>query len=96
MAIPMIIAFLTKYGSAKMKDFESLFVGHRTRKQVKSIVMDCVEKKILKKEGRTADTRYSITDEYKKMNEIMAKAFQIGLREMWNRGEFSAPVSSTD
>ncbi len=96
MAIPMIIAFLTKYGSAKMKDFESLFVGHRTRKQVKSIVMDCVEKKILKKEGRTADTRYFITDEYKKMNEIMAKAFQIGLREMWNRGEFFASVSSTD
>lgn len=96
MAIPMIIAFLTKYGSAKMKDFESLFVGHRTRKQVKSIVMDCVEKKILKKEGRTADTRYSITDEYKKMNEIMAKAFQIGLQEMWNRGEFTAPVSPTE
>ena len=96
MAIPMIIAFLTKYGSAKMKDFESLFVGHRTRKQVKGIVVDCVEKKILKKEGRTADTRYSITDEYKKMNEIMAKAFQIGLQEMWNRGEFTAPVAPTD
>lgn len=94
MAIPMIIAFLTKYESAKMKDFESLFSGHRSRKQVKNIVKKCVEKKILKKEGRTADTRYSITNEYKKINEIMEKAFKIGLQELWSRGEFSAPAST--
>lgn len=94
MAIPMIIAFLTKYESAKMKDFESLFSGHRSRKQVKNIVKECVEKKILKKEGRTADTRYSITNEYKKINEIMEKAFKIGLQELWSRGEFSAPAST--
>lgn len=92
MAIPMIIAFLNKYGYAKMRDFESLFSGLRTRKQVKSIVQECVEKEILKKEGRTADTRYSITDIYKKMNEIMAKAFQLGLQEMRNRIDFSAPT----
>ncbi len=92
MGIPMIVAFLNKYGYAKMRDFESLFSGLRTRKQVKSIVQECVEKEILKKEGRTADTRYSITDIYKKMNEIMAKAFQLGLQEMRNRVDFSAPT----
>lgn len=96
MAIPMIIAFLNKYGSAKMRDFESLFSGHRTPKQVKRIVMKCVEMKILKKEGRTADSRYSITEEYKRMNEIMAKAFQIGFQEMCNRGEITAPIPASD
>ena len=43
-----------------------------------------------------SEANFLQSPEYKKMNEIMAKAFQIGLREMWNRGEFTAPVPPTE
>lgn len=87
--LPTIINYLTEYTSAKMGDFESLFPGMFSRKQMRNIINNYVERKILVKSGQGKGTRYSIAPEYFEQNKILHKALQIGLQVLKERGEIS-------
>lgn len=87
--LPTLINYLTKYTSAKMGDFESLFPGMFSRKQMRNIISGYVERKILIRTGTGPGTRYEISQEYAEKNKVMLKALQIGLQVLRDRGEIS-------
>lgn len=87
--LPTLINYLTKYTSAKMGDFEVLFPGKFSRKQMRNIISGYVERKILLRTGTGPGTRYEIAQEYAEKNKVMLKALQIGLQVLHDRGEIS-------
>lgn len=76
-----------------MGDFESLFPGMFTRKQMRNIISGYVERKILIRTGTGPGTRYEISQEYAEKNKVMLKALQIGLQVLRDRGEISISAS---
>ena len=70
-----------------MGEFVYLFDGHLTRKQVRSFITQLVNNKILKSEGKGFGTYYYLADDYKKQDELMAKALNLGIDELKKRGE---------
>lgn len=85
--LSIIIPHLTKFGRAKMKDFANLLDGHLTRRQVRLMVNQFVDREYLTKEGEGAATTYRIADTYIKKSAIAARAFNLGIEEMKKRGE---------
>ncbi len=85
--IPIIMPHLVKFNKAKMKDFVNLLDGHLTRRQVRLVVDQLVEKDYLAKEGEGAATTYKIADAFIKNSAIVARAVDLGLEEMKKRGE---------
>ncbi len=94
--LPTLINYLTKYTSAKMGDFEALFLGKFSRKQMRNIISGYVERKILLRTGTGPGTRYEISQEYAEKNKVMLKALQIGLQVLHDRGEISILSSEND
>ena len=87
--LPTIINYLTKHVSGRMGDFETLFFGKFSRKQMRTLINGYVERKILIRKGTGSGTRYEISHEYTEKNKIMLKALQIGLQVLHDRGEIS-------
>lgn len=88
-ATSIIIPHLQKFKRAKMNDFVELFIGHLTRRQVRVLIMQMVERKILNQEGVGSGTYYSISEHYVKDAQLFAKALGVGLEELKKRGEIS-------
>lgn len=82
-----VISYLEANSKAKMGEFVNLFDGHLTRKQVRSFITQLVNNKILKSEGKGFGTYYYLADDYKKQDELMAKALNLGIDELKKRGE---------
>jgi len=85
--IPIIMPHLAKFGKAKMKDFVKLLDGHLTRRQVRLMVDQLIEKDFLDKEGEGSATVYKIADAFKQNSAMIARAFDLGIEEMKKRGE---------
>ena len=83
----VIMPHLTKFGKAKMKDFAKLLEGHLTRRQVRTIINKLVECQLLIKEGEGASTTYKKAERYIKNSALVARAFDLGIKEMKKRGE---------
>lgn len=83
----VIIPHLTKFGKAKMKDFAKLLEGHLTRRQVRTIIDKLVASQLLIKEGEGASTTYKIAEKYIKNSALVARTFDLGIKEMKKRGE---------
>ena len=83
------INYLTKHVSGRMGDFETLFFGKFSRKQMRTLINGYVERKILIRKGTGSGTRYEISHEYTEKNKIMLKALQIGLQVLHDKGEIS-------
>ncbi len=83
----VIIPHLTKFTKAKMKDFSKLLEGHLTRRQVRTVIDKLVVSQILIKEGEGASTTYMIAEKYIKNSALVARAFDLGIKEMEKRGE---------
>lgn len=64
-----------------------LLDGHLTRRQVRLMVNQLVDREYLTKEGGGAATTYRIADTYIKRSAIAARAFDLGIEEMKKRGE---------
>lgn len=85
--LSVIMPHMTKFKSAKMKDFVSLLDGHLTRRQVRLVITQLVEGHYMEKEGEGASTAYRISDEFIRNSAIMARAYNLGIEEMKKRGE---------
>lgn len=83
----VIMPHLTKFGKAKMKDFAKLLDGHLTRRQVRTVIDKLVAYQLLIKEGEGASTTYKIAEKYIKNSALVARAFDLGIKEMKKRGE---------
>lgn len=85
--VSVIIPHLTKFGKAKMKDFAKLLEGHLTRRQVRTMIEKLVKGQILVKEGEGAASIYKIAPNYIKNSAMIARALDLGIKEMHKRGE---------
>lgn len=85
--VSVIIPHLTKFGKAKMKDFAKLLEGHLTRRQVRTMIEKLVKGQILVKEGEGAASIYKIAPNYIKNSAMIARALDLGIKEMQKRGE---------
>lgn len=83
----VIIPHLTKFGKAKMKDFAKLLEGHLTRRQVRTVIDKLVASQLLIKEGEGPSTTYKIAEKYIKNSALVARAFDLGIKEMKKLGE---------
>jgi ATP-dependent DNA helicase RecG len=85
--VSVIMPHFAKFEKAKMKDFVKLLEGHLTRRQVRLMIDQLVEKDYLTKEGEGAATVYKIADAFKQSSAMIARAFELGIAEMKKRGE---------
>ena len=85
--VSVIMPHLAKFEKAKMKDFVKLLDGHLTRRQVRLMINQLVDKDYLVKEGEGAATIYKIADAFKQSSAMLARAFDLGIEEMKKRGE---------
>ena len=82
--LALTMPFLVKYKTARMGDFVKLFSGHMTRRQVREYVQKLVGLKILLPEGVGAGTRYKLSEAFRKSDELIGKALEIGLKALQN------------
>lgn len=82
--LALTMPFLVKYKTARMGDFVNLFSGHMTRRQVREYVQKLVGLKILLPEGVGAGTRYKLSEAFRKSDELIGKALEIGLKALQN------------
>lgn len=85
--ISVILPHFIKFEKAKMKDFVKMLEGHLTRRQVRFMIEQLVEKHFLSKEGTGSATYYKLADAFKHSSEIISRAIDIGIEEMKKRGE---------
>lgn len=85
LSIPLVSVFLKQKGEARMKDFEQLFGDHLERKQVKALIKNLIDQKIIYADGRSSGTKYRLTQEGPFANELYLKAMKIGMEILKNQ-----------
>ncbi len=81
----MVVSFLTKYKSAKMGDFVSLFEGHLNRRQVRVSIKKLVDDGDLLVEGQGSGTKYRLSDSILEGTELIGTVFDLGWAELERR-----------
>ena len=82
--LALVTPFLLKYKTAKMGDFVKQLDGHMTRRQIRVWVQKLCDDNILIPEGVGAGTRYKLSEAFRKSDEIIGRAIEIGLKAMRN------------
>lgn len=80
--ITMVDSFLRKNRTAKMGDFADLFMGHLSRKQVRTYIEKLVEKGTLAYSGDGKKRTYSLSKQYESELALITQAVKIGLNEI--------------
>ena len=93
-ATPLLIAHLSSFKQAKMKDFASLLEPHMTRRQVRSLVDNLVSEGTLTKSGKGSGTVYYIGESFLKKTEILRTAISLGLKELQRISEGNSNVQN--
>lgn len=78
----MVDSFLRKNKTAKMGDFANLFMGHVSRKQVRTYIEKLVEKGTLAYSGDGKKRTYSLSKQYENELALITQAVKIGLNEI--------------
>lgn len=78
----VLYPFLQKYGKAKKSEIATLCGNHLSEKQLRKYINELKSKGMLKTEGERGQMVYLIGDLYKKNNEMMNKALEIGLPKL--------------
>lgn len=78
----MVDSFLRKNRTAKMGDFADLFMGHLSRKQVRTYIEKLVEKGTLAYSGDGKKRTYSLSKQYESELALITQAVKIGLNEI--------------
>lgn len=86
-AWPIMLTHFESFERAKMKDFEDLFHGHMTRRQVRTLVEQLVKSGELLKFGQRSATYYTISPQYEERQLMVLQAVGIGLRTMKEQRE---------
>ncbi len=82
--LALVTPFLLKYKTAKMGDFVKQLDGHMTRRQIRVWVQKLCDDNILIPEGVGAGTRYKLSEAFRKSDELIGKAIEIGLKALQN------------
>lgn len=85
LSIPLLTVFLSQRGSAKMREIEQLFADHLSRKQVRLLVKNLMEQKIITSEGQSSGTQYSLSKQNNIPSELYLKAIKIGMEVLKNQ-----------
>lgn len=80
--LSIVASFLKKNKTAKMGDFANLFVGHLSRKQIRSYIEKLVENGMLAYTGEGKMRTYSLSKRYETEIALISKAVEIGLNEI--------------
>ena len=80
--LSIVASFLKKNKTAKMGDFANLFIGHLSRKQIRSYIEKLVENGMLSFAGDGKMRTYSLSKRYESEMALISKAVEIGLNEM--------------
>jgi ATP-dependent DNA helicase RecG len=80
--LSIVASFLKKNKTAKMGDFANLFIGHLSRKQIRSYIEKLVENGMLSFAGDGKMRTYSLSKSYESQMALITKAVEIGLNEM--------------
>ena len=80
--LSIVASFLKKNKTAKMGDFANLFVGHLSRKQIRSYIEKLVENGMLAYTGEGKMRTYSLSKRYESEITLITKAVEIGLNEI--------------
>ncbi len=80
--LSIVASFLKKNKTAKMGDFANLFVGHLSRKQIRSYIEKLVENGMLTYTGEGKMRTYSLSKRYESEIALITKAVEIGLNEI--------------
>ena len=80
--LSIVASFLKKNKTAKMGNFANLFVGHLSRKQIRSHIEKFVENGMLAYNGEGKMRTYSLSKRYESEIALITKAVEIGLYEM--------------
>lgn len=83
----LILNHLSNFSTAKMSDFESLLKNICNREQVKYQIEKMVENSMLEKSGTGKGTRYRKGKFIEEGENIINRAFELGIEEMKKRGE---------
>ncbi len=85
--LAVLAPYLEKYGHAKKSDILKIVGDHITDKQLRNFLNQLKLSGLIKTEGEKGKMIYLLGEHYKKQNDIIAKALNIGLKELENRGE---------
>ena len=80
--LSIVASFLKKNKTAQMGDFANLFIGHLSRKQIRSYIEKLVENGMLSFAGDGKMRTYSLSKSYESQMALITKAVEIGLNEM--------------
>ena len=83
----MVAQHLNEFKTAKMKDFELLFLNFMTRERVKYTVYSLVQNGFLSKKGKGFTTEYSVGKAIENISGILSRAVELGIEEMKKLGE---------
>lgn len=75
------------YGKAKKADILKIVGDHVTDKQLRNFLDQLKKSELIKTEGERGKMVYMLGEKYKKQNDIIAKALNIGLKALEESGE---------
>ena len=85
--LAVIAPYLIKYGKAKKADIVKIVGNHISDKQLRRFLDELISVEVIKKEGKSSNTTYSIGDRYVKDTNILNEAISIGLSQMKKDGK---------
>lgn len=85
--LAVLAPYLEKYGKAKKSDILKIVGDHITDKQLRNFLEQLKELDLIKTEGERRQMVYMLGEKYKKQNDIIAKALNIGLKALKENGE---------
>lgn len=85
--LAVLAPYLEKYGKAKKADILKIVGDHVTDKQLRNFLDQLKKSELIKTEGERGKMVYMLGEKYKKQNDIIAKALNIGLKALEESGE---------
>lgn len=85
--LAVLAPYLEKYGKAKKSDILKIVGDHITDKQLRNFLDQLKKSELIKTEGERGKMVYMLGEKYKKRNDIIAKALNIGLKTLEENGE---------
>ena len=85
--LAVLSPYLQKYGKAKKSEILKIVGSHVTEKQLRNFLNQLKALDFIKTEGERGQMVYMLGDRYIQSNELVAKALNIGLKALKDKGE---------
>lgn len=85
--LAVLAPYLEKYGKAKKSDILKIVGDHISDKQLRNFLGQLKELELIKTEGERRQMTYMLGEKYKERNNMLAKALDIGLKALKDKGD---------